>query len=82
MLPGKFLKTMHAVMAILELFEQFSNKFCLKIFDPNSDCPAKYDAFCSHIFDHACLSRRPKAYCYRRGSNFEIMEKLCTSKTF
>ena len=28
-----------------------------------------HDAFCSHIFDYACLRR--KAYCYRRGS------KLC-----
>ena len=29
----------------------------LKIFDPNSECFAKYDAFCSHIFDYACLRR-------------------------
>ena len=27
---------------------------------------AKYDAFCLHIFDYACLKR--KAYCNRRGS--------------
>ena len=27
---------------------------------------AKYDAFCSHIFDCACLRR--KAHCNRRGS--------------
>ena len=29
MLPGKFLKNLHAVMAILVRFENFSNKFCL-----------------------------------------------------
>ena len=48
--------------------------------DPNSECFSKYDAFCSHIFDYACLKR--KAYCYRRGSKIEIMEKLHISKTF
>ena len=34
----------------------------------NVFCFAKYDAFCSHIFDYACLRR--KAYCYRRDSKF------------
>ena len=29
----------------------------VKIFEPNSECFAKYDAFCSHIFDYACLWR-------------------------
>ena len=28
-------------MTILVLFERFSGKFCLKFFDPNSDCLAK-----------------------------------------
>ena len=37
-----------------------------KFFDLNCGCFAKYDAFCSHIFNYACLRR--KAYCYRRGS--------------
>ena len=27
----------------------------LKIFDPNSKCFAKYDAFCSRILNYACL---------------------------
>ena len=29
-----------------------------KFFDRNSGCFAKYDAFCSHIFNYACLWRR------------------------
>ena len=37
-----------------------------KFFDPSSVCFAKYDAFCLHIFDFACLRR--KAYRNRRGS--------------
>ena len=27
----------------------------------DSECFAKYDAFSSHVFDYACLRRRPKA---------------------
>ena len=38
----------------------------MKFFYSNSECFAKYDAFCSHIFDYACL-RRNLAYCYQRG---------------
>ena len=37
----------------------------------------KYDAFCKHIFDYACLRRR--AYRYRRGSNYK---KFYVLKTF
>ena len=55
MLPQKIFEKLHAVMANL-----------VKIFDPNSECFAKYDIFCSHIFDYGCLRR--KAYCYQRGS--------------
>ena len=29
----------------------------MKFFDPNSECFAKYDTFCSHIFDYACSRR-------------------------
>ena len=36
------------------------------MFDPNSECFAKYDALCSRIFDYAYLRR--KTYCYRKGS--------------
>ena len=37
-----------------------------KFFGPTSEYFAKYNAFCLHIFDYACLRR--KAYCNRRGS--------------
>ena len=41
-----------------------------KFFDPNSACFPKYDAFCLHIFDYACLRR--KAYRYRKDSKLRI----------
>ena len=65
MLPRESFEILHAVMAISVLFEQFSNRFCYIFFDPNFECFAKYDAFCLHIFDYACLRR--KTYCYQRG---------------
>ena len=49
-----------------------------KFFSPTSECFAKYDAFCSHIFDYACLRRKTLL----QSKGFEIMEKLYTSKTF
>ena len=49
-----------------------------KFFDPNSECFAKYDTFCSHIFNYVCL--RCKAYSYRRGS--KLWKKLYASKAF
>ena len=64
MLPRKIFENLHAVMAILVLFEQFSRKFCLNFFDLNSKCFTKYDAFCSHTFDYAC---RRKAYRCRKS---------------
>ena len=66
MLPRKFLKNLHTVVAIIALFEQFLGKFCLLFLPPKSECLTKYDAFCSHIFDYMCLER--KAYCYQKGS--------------
>ena len=67
MLPREIFEILHAVMAILVLFEHFSGKLRSNFFiDPNSEYFTKYGAFCSHIFNCACLRR--KAYCYRRGS--------------
>ena len=40
----------------------------LKFFDSNSGCFAKYEAFCSHIFNNARFRR--KAYSYQRGSKY------------
>ena len=50
-------------------------KILFKLFDPNSECFAEYDAFCLHIFDYACLRRN------RYQRIFETMEKLYISKT-
>ena len=72
MLPREIFEILHAVMAILVLFEHFSGKFCLNIFGPNSEYFTKCDAFSSHIFNYSCLRR--KAYCYRRGSK---LWKIC-----
>ena len=49
-----------------------------KFFDPNFECFAKYDAFCSHIFSYACLRRKAYFYSYRR--EFEIIEELYASE--
>ena len=63
MLPRKIFENLHAVMAILMLFVQFSGKFCLNfLILILSTRFAKYDVFSSHIFDYACLRR--KACCY------------------
>ena len=66
MLPRKVFENVQALMAILVLFDYLSAKFCLKFFTLLLSAIAKYDAFCSHIFDYACLVR--KVYCYQRGS--------------
>ena len=42
-------------MAILALFEQFLGKFCLNFLPLKSEYFTIYDAFCSYIFDYACL---------------------------
>ena len=92
MLPRKIFENLHAVVVILVFFKQvfkkfclkfwskwskiFFKKFCLKFFAPKSECFTKYDAFCSYVFDYACLGR--KAYCYRKGS--QLWKKLYSSK--
>ena len=60
------------------LFEQFSGKFCLNFFDPNSERFAKFfdpnsERF-AILFAHFRLCMLSK--------RFKIMEKLHTSKTF
>ena len=80
----KIFENFHAVvMAISVPFESFSRKFCLNFLTLrcNSECFAKYDACCAHIFDYACL--RPKdVRLIPPRKRFEIMKKLHTSKTF
>ena len=67
MLPLKIFENLHTTMAILVLLKNFQAK-CVKFFDPDSECFARYDAFCSHIFNYACLGR--EAYSYRKGSHY------------
>ena len=45
MLPREIFEILHAEMAILELFEHFSGKHCLNVFDPYSEYFTKYGAF-------------------------------------
>ena len=54
MLLRKIFENTHDLMAISVLSEEFSAKFCFNIF-PNSECFAKYDAFCLCIFDICAL---------------------------
>ena len=66
MLPCKIFEILHAVMAILVLFEYFSRKFSLNFLTLIlSASPNMMDAFYLHIFDYTCL--RHKAYRYQRG---------------
>ena len=66
MLLRKNFGNLHAVMAILVLFEKFSDKFCLNFLTLILSASPNMTHFFSHIFDCACLRR--KAYRYRRGS--------------
>ena len=81
MLPRTNLENLHAVMAIL--FLCFSNNFqanFVYIFYFNSECFAEYDAFCSHIFDYACLKRKAYIAIEEVRNCGKIV--ACTSKTF
>ena len=48
-------------MLLRKMFENFHpvifRPILFKLFDPNSECFTSYDAFCSYIFDYACLRR-------------------------
>ena len=73
MLPQKIFENLRTVVTILLPFEQILGKF----FAPKSECFTKYEAFCSHTFDYACLGR--KAYCYRKG--LKLWKKLHSLNT-
>ena len=68
MLPRKIFENLHTVMVILALFEQFSSKVCSYFWPINFECFIKYDAFCNHSFDYACL-RRLRFIVMNRGAN-------------
>ena len=38
-----------------------------KLFDPNSEYFAKYDTFCPHIFNYACLRRKRHQNIFENG---------------
>ena len=66
MLPQKIFENLHAVVTILVCY--FSKQILSNFFAPKSEGFTKYDAFCSNIFDYACLGH--KACCYR--SNLKL----------
>ena len=72
MLPREIFEISHVVVAILVLFQHFSGKLCLNFFTLNLSASPNMVAFCSHIFNCACLRR--KAYCNRRGLK---LRKIC-----
>ena len=74
MLPRNIFETLHTVMAILVLFEQFLSKGCMFL-TPNFECFTN-DAMCSLSFDYEC-SRRLRHIVTKK---FEIMEKFYSSK--
>ena len=74
MFPRKIFENLHAAMAILVFFLINFTQILFRFFDSNFECFAKYDAFCSLIFDYTCLRR--KAYCYGRGS--KLCKTVCT----
>ena len=52
--------------------------WCLKFFDPNSECFAKYDTFCSQVFD--VRANGVKLIAIEEVRNYEKI--ATTSKTF
>ena len=68
MLPREIFENLHTVMVILALFEQFSGKVCSYFWPLTFECFIKYDAFCKHSFDYACL-RRLRFIVMNRGAN-------------
>ena len=70
MLPGKIFAILHTIMVILAFFDQFSGKVCSYFWPLTLSALSniKYDAFCSHSFDYACL-RRLRFIVMNRGAN-------------
>ena len=81
MLPRKNFENLHAVMAILVLFAQFSAKFCLKFLFLILSASPNMMHFV-RTFSTTCYLRH-KAYCYQRlEKRFKIMKKLYIPQTF
>ena len=79
MLPREIFEILHAVMALLVLFEQLLGKFYFNFFTLILSTLPKYGVFCSH------LNIIVRAYGVRLvtslSKRFEIMENLYLSKT-
>ena len=54
MLPRKIFENLYAVNGYFNAFRIIFTQIVFKFFDPNSECFAEYDTFCSHIFNYAC----------------------------
>ena len=67
MLPREIFEKLHSVMVILALLEQFPGSLFIFL-APTFECFIKYDAFCKHSFDYACL-RRLRFIVMNRGAN-------------
>ena len=52
--PGKFLK-IYILQCHFSTFGTIFRQILYKFFASKSECFTKYDAFCSYIFDYACL---------------------------
>ena len=79
MLPRKIFENLHAIMAILVLFEQLSRKFCLIFLSLILNASPNMMHFVRTFSITCALDVRLRIMLSKR---FEIMEKLCTSKTF
>ena len=72
MLPRKIFVILHTAMVILVLLNKFPANFVFMFLASDFECFSKYDAFCSHSFDYACLERLMHIVRKR----FEIIEKF------
>ena len=63
MLPRKYFKNLHAVMAILVFFEKFSGKFCLKFLTLILSASPNMMQFVRTFSTMRYLGR--KAYCHQ-----------------
>ena len=75
MLPRKCFENLHTVMAILQLFKQYSGKFCLYFWPLISNASPNMMHFV-RTFDYACL-RRLRHIVMKR---FKIMQNFYSSK--
>ena len=79
MLPRKNFENLHAAMAILALFELFSDKFCLNFFTLILSASRNMTHFVRTFSIMRALGGRLTVLLSKR---FKITEKMYTSKTF